>query len=113
LLTETLGDSVAYHTDFLLDEPGIERLVEALQGCRTVVCEAQYRHADLALAQKHFHATATLSATVAQRAQVEELILFHVSVRYQPSDWIEMLREARQIFPRTRYPDHWKLETGA
>jgi ribonuclease Z len=110
LMTETPGDSIAYLTDFLLDEPSIERLVEALRGCRVMICEGQYRHADLALAQKHFHTTTTLAATVARRAQVEELVLFHISVRYERAEWIEMLREARQIFPRTHYPAHWKLE---
>ena len=110
LLVETPGDSIAYLTDFLLDEPAMERLADALRGCRVMVCEGQYRHADLDLARKHFHMTTVLSATVAKRAQVEELVLFHVSSRYEREAWLEMLGEARQVFPNVHYPPHWNLE---
>ena len=109
LLVETPGDSVAYLTDFLLDEPAMERLSDTLKGCGTIICEGQYRHADLALALKHFHTTTVLSATLAQRAGVRELVLFHLSDRYQVDDWMEMLQEARQVFPNTHYASHWAL----
>jgi len=109
LLVETAGDSVAYLTDFLLDPPAIDRLACALRGCRTIVCEGQYRHADLELAAKHFHSTTVLSATLAKQAQVETFVLFHLSDRYESEAWGEMLAEAREIFPNTRYPAHWDL----
>jgi ribonuclease Z len=107
LIVETPGDSIAYLTDFLLDEPAIERLTDALRGCQAIICEGQYRHADVELARKNFHMTTVLSATLAQRAQVEELVLFHLSDRYERADWVEMLREARQVFPNTHYPSQW------
>jgi ribonuclease Z len=110
LIVETPGDSIAYLTDFLLDEPAMERLTDALRGCRVMICEGQYRHADIELARKNYHMTTVLAATLAQRAQVEELVLFHLSDRYQPADWQEMLREARQVFPKTAYPQHWNLD---
>jgi ribonuclease Z len=113
LIVETPGESLAYLTDFLLDEPAMERLSAALQGCGTIICEGQYRHADLELARKHFHMTTVLSATLAQRAGARELVLFHLSDRYQSADWIEMLREARQVFPNTHYPPQWSLEANA
>lgn len=109
LIVETPGDSIAYLTDFLLDEPAMERLTGVLRGCRTVVCEGQYRHSDLPLAQKNFHMTTVLSATLAQKAQVEELVLFHLSDRYSRDEWLEMLQEARQIFPKAHFPTHWDL----
>jgi ribonuclease Z len=109
LFVETPGDAIAYLTDFLLDEPAMERLADALRGCRVMVCEGQYRHADLDLARKHFHMTTVLSAELARRAGVEELVLFHLSARYQAPEWIEMLREAREVFPNTHYPPHWQL----
>jgi len=113
LLVETRGESLAYLTDFLLDEPALERLSHTLKGCGTIICEGQYRHADLALAMKHFHMTTVLSATLAQRAGARELVLFHLSDRYQAEDWMEMLREARQVFPNTHYPSHWALDAKA
>ncbi|MES2570926.1 MAG: MBL fold metallo-hydrolase [Verrucomicrobiota bacterium] len=113
LITETPGESVAYLTDFLLDEPAMDELAKTLSGCETIICEGQYRHADLELARRHFHMTTVLSATLAQRAQVGELVLFHLSSRYRPAEWREMLEEARRIFPKTRYPEQWQLDSCA
>ena len=110
LLVETPGDSIAYLTDFLLDEQAMERLATALQGCKVIVCEGQYRHADIELARKNYHMTTVLAATLAKRIQAQELVLFHLSDRYDRSQWLEMLTEARQVFPRTRYPSHWGLD---
>ncbi len=113
LIVETPGDSIAYLTDFMLDEAAMGRLTDALRGCRVMICEGQYRHADMELARKNFHMTTVLAATLAQRAQVEELVLFHLSDRYERADWLEMLQEARQIFPKTSYPPHWSLDLSA
>lgn len=109
LLVETPGDAIAYLTDFLLDDAAMERLSVALRGCRAVVCEGQYRHADVELARRNYHMTTVQAATLAQRAQVGELVLMHVSDRYQREEWGETLREAREIFSRTRFPEHWGM----
>lgn len=107
LLTETAGDSVAYLTDFLLDEAAVERLTHVLRGVTTVVCESQYRHADVELACRNYHMTATQAATLASRAGVGRLVLFHLSDRYQPEQWRELLAEAQFVFPETTFPLHW------
>ncbi|MCE9544267.1 MAG: MBL fold metallo-hydrolase [Planctomycetia bacterium] len=109
LVVETPGDSIAYLTDFLLDDVAMERLCSAFAGCGVIVCEGQYRHADLELARKNFHMTTQLSATLAQRLRARELVLFHLSDRYDEQGWLEMLREAQAIFPNANYPPHWKL----
>lgn len=109
LLVETPGDSIAYLTDFLLDDTAMERLSVALHGCGTLVCESQYRTADAELARAYHHMTAAQAAQLAQRAQVGRLILIHVSARYRPAEWLALLDEARAIFPNTAFPDHWRL----
>ena len=109
LMSESPGDSFAYLTDFLLDEAGLEAVAARLQSCRVVICDGQYRHADLDLAHKNFHMTTVLSATLAQRANIGELVLFHLSDRYDVADWQQMLAEAREIFPNTRYPQEWQI----
>ncbi|HEV7126402.1 MAG TPA: MBL fold metallo-hydrolase [Ktedonobacterales bacterium] len=109
LLVETPGESLAYLTDFLLDEPAVERLVPALRGCTTVICESQYRSADEALATRHRHMTGAQAAELARRAEVGRLILFHLSTRYRPAEWRDLLAEARAIFPSTAFPDHWQV----
>jgi ribonuclease Z len=109
LVSVTPGDAVAYLTDFLLDGAAEDRLADALKGVGTVVCESQYRHADLDLARRNYHMTATQSASLAARAGVGRLVLFHLSDRYRPEAWREMLAEARAVFPATSFPGHWAL----
>jgi ribonuclease Z len=109
LLYETQGESLAYLTDFILDDAAYERLVPALRGCATIICESQYRQADLALAARNYHMTAAQAAELARRAGAGRLFLFHLSDRYGPDEWLEMLAEARAVFPETYLPEHWKL----
>ncbi len=110
LIIESPGESLAYLTDFILDERALDRLSDILQGCGIIICEGQYRHAHRDLARKTFHMTTVQSATLAQRANAGKLVLFHLSKRYQRQEWSEMLQEARQIFPNTHYPPHWILD---
>jgi ribonuclease Z len=112
LIVETAGDTIAYLTDFLLDESAMQRLTSVLHGCTTIVCEGQYRQADLELAARNFHMTTELSATLAQRAEAKYLVLFHLSDRYDRAAWLEMLDEARRVFPKAHYPPHWQLDPG-
>jgi ribonuclease Z len=109
LLTDDPGDSVAYLTDFLLDEAAMRRLVPWLEGVRTLVCESQYRHADLELARKNYHLTSVQAAQLAKEAGVGELVLFHLSDRYASRERSLLLHEAQAVFPNTRFPEHWNL----
>lgn len=113
LLVERPGACVAYLTDFLLDDAAMERLVPALRGCDTLVCECQYADADAALAARNYHMTAIQVANLARRAGVGRLILFHLSARYRPPEWREMLASARAIFPHASFPAGWDAELAA
>lgn len=110
LLVETPGDSIAYVTDFLLDAATHEVLVQWLSGCGTLICEAQYRHSDLKLAEKNYHTTTSLVAAMAKDAMVKQLLLFHLSDRYTADVWKEMLAEARAVFPAAQFTPGWNLE---
>jgi ribonuclease Z len=110
LVTETPGDSIAYLTDFILDADAVARLSRILQNCGTVVCEAQYRNADRALALRNFHMTTGLVAELANQSRINRLVLFHLSDRYTPKEWVEMLAEARAVFPNTSFPEPWRIE---
>lgn len=109
VMTETAGESIAYLTDFLLDEPTLQTLVPWLSGCQTIVCEAQYRREDIALAAKYHHATTEQVSRLAAEANVETLLLFHLSDRYERLEWSEMLAQCRANFTRTYFPSHWNL----
>lgn len=101
------GQSIAYLTDFLLDEPTFALLRARIAGCDTAVMESQYRSADAELAQKNHHTTVQQVAQLAKAAEIGELILFHISDRYPQSEWPEILREAHPWFPNTRFPNDW------
>ena len=109
LLTETPGESIAYLTDFRLDAAARDRLAPFLAGCDTAICECQYRDADAALAVRYHHMTASEAATLARQAGAQRLVLFHISVRYRPPEWLALLAEARAIFPNAGFPPHWEL----
>lgn len=109
LLTETRGESAAYLTDFLLDDKAMKKLVPLLRGVGTLVCESQYRAFDADLAAGNHHLTGVQAAELAREAGVGRLILFHVSERYRPPELLELLGEARAIFPNTIFPEHWEL----
>ncbi|WP_193211040.1 MBL fold metallo-hydrolase [Luteolibacter marinus] len=109
LMVATPGESVAYLTDFLMDEGWIEQLAEWLGGCESVVCESQYRAADIDLARKNFHMTSVQGAALAKWIGARDLVLFHVSSRYLREDWRALLAEAREVFPATRFPDGWGI----
>ena len=110
LLTRTPGESVAYLTDFLLDEDAMGRLTSELQGVGTVICECQYADADAGLAIRNYHMTTTQVATLANRAGIGRLVLFHLSDRYRPEQWQAMLLEAQAVFAGTVFPERWKFE---
>jgi ribonuclease Z len=107
LLVTTPGESVAYLTDFRMRPETTEQLAGTLRGVTTLVCESQYRAADVGLAEAAMHCTAAEVAALAARAGVGRLILFHVSPRYLPGGLSAMLSEARAIFPNTFFPDRW------
>ena len=112
LLVESTGDSLAYLTDFLLDDSTFNQLVETLRGCRTVVCEAQYRDQDSGLAERNHHTTTKQVARMAAEADIGELQLFHLSDRYTCSEWNEMLAETLTEFERSSFPQSWSMKPG-
>jgi ribonuclease Z len=80
------------------DAGRIDNLVEAVRGVDALVIEATYLLEEAEMAQQYGHLTATQSATLAQQANVRQLILTHVSRRYHEKD---ILAEAQAIFPAT------------
>jgi ribonuclease Z len=110
LLTSTPGDAVAYVTDFLLESESEEdQLVRFLSGCRTLVCENNYRDADANLARKNYHMTSSDVARLASRVAPDKLVLFHLSDRYDSQEWHEQLEVVRARFDRVEFPQEWQI----
>lgn len=109
LLTKTPGDSIAYLTDFRLNDSTEERLVGWLAGCAMVVCENNFRNAEQALAESSYHMISADVARLAARVNPRRLVLFHLSDRYTPQEWREQLEEVRAKFPRAEFPAAWRM----
>ncbi|UBV43222.1 ribonuclease Z [Deinococcus taeanensis] len=107
LLRQEAGDSLAYFTDFVLTPGEHTRLAVALRGVQTLYAEAQYAPEDTALAERHQHTTVTQVAALAHAAAVKHLTLLHLSRRYRPDRWPELLGAARETFPAATFPDGW------
>lgn len=109
LLVRSPGTALAYLTDFHAEAEVLASIAARLHGVHTLICESQYRHTELELARKNHHMTATLVATLARSARVEQLVLFHLSSRYTAGEWPGFLQEARAIFPTTTFPMDWRI----
>jgi ribonuclease Z len=108
LLVSTPGASIAYLTDFALDETAEADLAAMLRDCDRIVGETNYRDADVELARRNRHMTASEMGRLAARAGARELVLFHLSDRYTPEQWRELLEEVRQVLPGVRFPSHYR-----
>ena len=74
-------------------------LVVPVSGADALVIEATFLERDAALARARGHLTAASAARLAREAEVGELLLTHISGRYQTA---EILAEAARLFPRVR-----------
>lgn len=84
--------------------------VDLARGATILVHEGTYMAADAVRAEKHNHSTTVDAATVAKRADVSQLVLTHVSARYDELQMKAYLAESRRIFPNTTVAkDHLNL----
>jgi len=90
-----LGASVAV----VGDTEEVATLVEPVRGADALVIEATFLERDAALARARGHLTAAAAARLALDAGVGELLLTHISGRYEPA---EILAEAAALFPDVR-----------
>jgi len=89
------GRRVVYCTD---TRP-CESAVTLARGANVLIHESTYDATLSAEAKARDHSTAAEAATIAREAEVERLILTHISPRYESSD--ALVEEARAIFPST------------
>jgi ribonuclease Z len=81
------------------DTEEIAGLREPVRGADALVVEATFLERDAALARARGHLTAAAAARLARDAEVNELLLTHISGRYRPE---EILTEAARHFPNVR-----------
>jgi ribonuclease Z len=110
LVVRSEGDTLAYLTDFILYPETRDAVIDAIRGVDTLVCESQYLHDDLDLATDNHHMTSLGVGELARDAEVGQLVLFHLSRRYEVEGWKAMLTEARSVFPRAHFSEDWKFQ---
>ena len=81
------------------DVEEVASLVEPVRRADALVIEATFLERDAALARSRGHLPAAAAARLACEAEIGELLLTHISGRYQAA---EILAEASAVFPRVR-----------
>ncbi|WP_430785410.1 ribonuclease Z [Virgibacillus flavescens] len=74
---------------------------EFVSGSDVLVHEATFNEASSQLANQYFHSTTKQAAELALNSSVKELVLTHISSRYQKQDYHDLVQEAQSIFPST------------
>src|SRR5699024_6740835 len=75
--------------------------VDFIRNANILVHEATFGKEKQQLAHLYFHSTTIDAAKLAKSGDVQNLLLTHLSSRYQKKDYPNLLREARSIFTNT------------
>ncbi|MBM7660960.1 ribonuclease Z [Bacillus mesophilus] len=75
-----------------------EQSVTLANNADVLVHEATFSHEEAQLAHEYFHSSTVQAANIAKQANVEKLLLTHISSRYQKEDTLQLLEEAKQVF---------------
>lgn len=81
------GRKVVYATDLADSADNRQRLTDLARGAHTLFCEAVFVEADAAQAVRTGHLTARACGEIAAAAQVQRLVPFHFSRRYEKDPW--------------------------
>ncbi|MGY3745988.1 ribonuclease Z [Vagococcus salmoninarum] len=76
--------------------------VELAKNADLLVHESTFNQGESKLAREYYHSTTTQAAEVAIEAQVEKLLLTHISARYIGKEAQELEQEAQVLFPATK-----------
>lgn len=68
---------------------------------KILVHEATFSEKESSIATEYYHSTTAQAAKTAKKANVDCLILTHISARYDYALTEQLLQEARTIFPNT------------
>lgn len=76
-----------------------EKLLDYIEGVDLLYHEATFMHNEAQKANERYHSTTVEAATIAAKAQVDQLIIGHYSSRYKGLE--PLLEEAKTVFPNT------------
>lgn len=90
------GSKIVYSGDTI----PCEEMINLAKNATVLIHEATYKNLDFDKALNNFHSTASQSAGIAKEANVDLLILTHISTRYTNID--DLKEEALNIFENTK-----------
>ncbi|PLS01667.1 ribonuclease Z [Neobacillus cucumis] len=73
-----------------------------------LIHEATFSKGEEQLAFDYFHSTTHQAAKIAQQAGCKQLCLTHISSRYDRQAWLELVGEAKEVFPNTDISEDFK-----
>ena len=85
----------------ILDTGMNSEAIELARDADLLICESTFSHEEQEKAQEYKHLTAHDAATIAKKAKVKQLILTHISQRYEHAPHI-IEKEAKKIFKNTK-----------
>jgi len=86
---------------FIFDTYYCKNAIKLAKDANFAIIESTYSEKEKDLANEYKHLTASLAAKIAKEAKAKELILTHISQRYEFHSNI-LLQEAKKIFPKTK-----------
>lgn len=98
-VTITRGQKIVYVVDVRYDDENEAKIVELARGADVFYCEAPYLDRDADKARERYHLTARQAGTIARKAGVRNLVVFHFSPRYT-GQGEAIAQEARETFER-------------
>lgn len=110
---DTKDYGILYRKDFIgPDKPGKiitimgdtryqESFTSFVERSDVLIYEATFNAEQEDLAFQYFHSTTKQAATLAKEGNVKQLIMTHISSRYQQADYEDLLKEAQEIFRDT------------
>lgn len=85
-----------------------ENAISLAENADLLVHEATFSAGEERLAYDYFHSTTHQAAEVAKKAGCKQLCLTHISSRYDRNAWLELVVEAKSIFPDTDMAEDFK-----
>lgn len=85
------------------DTGPVDALVDFIKGSQLLIHEGTYEQALVELARSHSHSTIDEACELAQLGDVDQLIINHLSQRYDPHQLNTLLEDAQIIFQQTAF----------
>ncbi|MFD2728852.1 ribonuclease Z [Enterococcus camelliae] len=76
--------------------------IELAENADVLVHESTFNKKESNMAKDYFHSTTHQAAEVAKKANVQKLVLTHISARYLAKEASELEQEAKEIFPNSQ-----------